>query len=374
MSNPFRFRELSPGDPFCNRLQEQERLLSCGHAAANVVLFSPRRYGKTSLTRRVQAQLSERGFVTVYVDFFGVSSVYEVASRIARSVYRALHQRESLLKKGKRFLKSFKTFRPVFKATEDGFGITVEPIPFSEDHIQLLDNVMQELGDFAVNGGFGVNVVFDEFQEITRLKESPEVEGRLRASIQRQKVSYFFVGSRRGILLAMFNDRKRPFFQSAIMLPLGPLKQEHLVPFLIENFKGAGKQCDRMISQMIIDAVANHPYYVQRLAFEIFELSGKRITKNDVDIGLENVLQSERFGYEAVLQGLSHPQIRLLKLLAEAPCPSLFSSRFVSRNALPLATIQHAKKKLVEQDLIEKDENGTWRVVDPVFAVWLERL
>ena len=104
MSNPFRFRELSPGDPFCNRLQEQKRLLSCGHAPANVVLFSPRRYGKTSLTRRVQAQLSERGFVTVYVDFFGVSSVYEVAGRIARSVYRALHQRESLLKKGKRFL------------------------------------------------------------------------------------------------------------------------------------------------------------------------------------------------------------------------------------------------------------------------------
>lgn len=374
MSNPFRFRELSPEDPFCNRLQEQKKLVSCAHGSANVVLFSPRRYGKTSLVRRVQARLIGEGFVTVYVDFFGVSSVYEVTSRIARSVYRALHQRESFLKKGRRFLKSFKTFRPVFKATGDGFGITVEPISLSGNDMQLLDSVMQELGEFVVNEGLAVNVVFDEFQEITRLKESSEVEGSLRTHIQRQKVSYFFVGSRRGVLLAMFNDRKRPFFQSAVMLPLAPLKEKDLIPFLIENFGQEGRRCDKIVSHKIVKFAGYHPYYIQRLAFEVFEISGETVTGHDVDTGLEEVIQSEKFGYEAILQGLSQSQMKLLKALAEQPCASMFSSRFVSRNALPIATVQHAKKKLVEQDLIEKGSDGVWRVADPVFAIWLQRL
>ncbi|MBW2030138.1 MAG: ATP-binding protein [Deltaproteobacteria bacterium] len=374
MANPFIFRELSPTDPFCNREEEQQKLLSYVRAYANVVLFSPRRYGKTSLVRRLQAELSKQGFVTIYVDFFGVSSVFEVASRIARGTYRAIHQRESLLNKGKRFLRSFKTFRPVFRAAQDGFSITVEPVGSRGESIELLESVMQELGDFAVGEGFPVHVTFDEFQEITRLKESPAIEGRLRSCIQRQKTSYCFVGSRRGILLAMFNDRKRPFFQSAVMLPLGPLRDEDAVPFLIALFEQGGKQCDKMMSSRIVGLAQNHPYYIQRLAFEVFELSGAQISQDDIDTGLENVLLSERFGYEAILQGLPHPQIRLLKVLAEQPSPSIFSREFLSRSALPLATIQHAKKNLLQQDLIDKDENGLWKVVDPLFARWLQSL
>ena len=93
------------------------------------MLFSPRRYGKTSLVKRLQADLAAKGFFTVYADFFMATSENDIAGRIAKSIYNPLHHRESLLDKGVRFLKVFKTFPPVFKPSpESGFSFSVEPV------------------------------------------------------------------------------------------------------------------------------------------------------------------------------------------------------------------------------------------------------
>lgn len=53
MPNPFLIETLSPDSPFCDRDDEIARLQSCAESGTNVVLFSPRRYGKTSLAVRV---------------------------------------------------------------------------------------------------------------------------------------------------------------------------------------------------------------------------------------------------------------------------------------------------------------------------------
>lgn len=174
MPNPFFIETLPPGSPFCDREEEIRRLLSFAESGANAVVFSPRRYGKTSLALRVQAVLSGKGCVTIYCQLFGVDSVSDAASRMARSILGAIHARESLLEKGRRFLKYFSSFRPVFKPSQDGVSITVEPSSL-EKPAELLERILEGLGEFASKSGYGVNVVLDEFQEITRLKESPQV-------------------------------------------------------------------------------------------------------------------------------------------------------------------------------------------------------
>ncbi|MBW1861513.1 MAG: hypothetical protein JRJ02_03965, partial [Deltaproteobacteria bacterium] len=145
MANPFILRVIPPFFPFCNRTIELQQLCSHADNKANVVLFSPRRYGKTSLIRRLQSDLYDKGFFTVYVDLFMATSENEIARRISQSIYSVLHERESLLDKGVRFLKTFKTFRPVFKPSpESGFSFSVEPVSSVMPGIDLIDNVMEE--------------------------------------------------------------------------------------------------------------------------------------------------------------------------------------------------------------------------------------
>ena len=89
--NPFFFRELPTDGPFCNREIELNDLENHAKSLANVVLFSPRRFGKTSLIKRVQSNLSKEGAVCVYTDFYGITSVEDVAARLAKAVFRETH-------------------------------------------------------------------------------------------------------------------------------------------------------------------------------------------------------------------------------------------------------------------------------------------
>jgi len=369
-TNPFTLRVIAPDSPFCDRAEELKDLSRHAVNQAAVVLFSPRRYGKTSLVKKVQHEIGEKGALTFYADLFMVASVNEVAERIAKSVYTVLHKRESLLRKGARMLKAFKTFRPVLKPSpENGVTLSVEPFSTTASGMELLDNVLEDLGAFIDEQRAKVHFVLDEFQEITELKEA-SIEGILRNHIQHHKASYFFVGSRRRVLLDIFNQRNRPFYQSAIIYPINLLPHDELVPFLAKLFEKEGKKCPESVAEMISRRTHQYPYYAQALAYNVFDLSGKVIRGEDVDAGFERLLSSERYAYEAMVQGLTGPQIALLRALAASPSSHILSGAYLARHKLTVGGVQYARKKLVELDLIEK-HNDIWRVVDPVFAEWL---
>jgi hypothetical protein len=372
MRNPFTLRAIAVDAPFCNRDQELRDLHRHAVNKTNVVVFSPRRYGKTSLVKRVQAKLQQEGFLTFYADFFMVTSVSDIAERLAKSVYSVLHQKQSLLKKGMRYLKTFKTFRPVFKPSAgNGFTLTVEPSSSAVSGVDLLDSVLEELGLFIRKESSKIHIVLDEFQEIMELKKSP-VEGLLRKHTQEHPSSYFFVGSRRRVLLDIFNQRSRPFYQSAIMYPIKPLPHDQLTSFLVDQFVAAGKKCSVKIAELISERTFQYPYYAQVLAYNVFEVAGRVVEEKDIEAGLERLFASERYGYEATVQGLTAPQLALLRALATSPDSKILSGDYLRRHKLTVGGIQYAQKKLVQLDLIEK-HNDMWRVVDPVFACWLSR-
>jgi len=235
--------------------------------------------------------------------------------------------------------------------------------------IDLIDKVMEELGVFIRRESINAHIVFDEFQEISELKNSP-IEGVLRKHIQEQHASFFFVGSRRRILLDMFNRKNRPFYQSAIMYPLSPLPDKELVSFLVDRFKEGGKSCTIRIAEKISEKVSQYPYYAQSLAYNIFEISEDIVSEDDIQIGFNNMLAAERYGYEAVVQGLTGPQIALLKALAVDPVSKILSADYMIRHRLSAGGIQYARNKLEKLDLIEK-YNNVWKIVDPVFGCWL---
>lgn len=112
------------------------------------------------------------------------------------------------------------------------------------------------------------------------------------------------------------------------------------------------------------------PYYAQALAYNVFDVSGKVVKMKDVEAGFEILLSSERYGYEAIVQGLTGTQIHLLRALAASPNAKILSSEYITHHKLTVGGVQYARKRLVELDLIEKHEN-VWRVVDPIFTHWL---
>lgn len=94
--NPFYTRELPLNAPFCNRVKELNELTRHAQNKMNIVLFSPRRYGKTSLIKRVLSRLSKSGTITVYADMYGVTSQEDIADRIAKAIYEKVVKQENV--------------------------------------------------------------------------------------------------------------------------------------------------------------------------------------------------------------------------------------------------------------------------------------
>ncbi|HAM50105.1 MAG TPA: ATP-binding protein [Nitrospiraceae bacterium] len=372
MQNPFHFRELPVEAPFCNRQVEIKELLSHASNAANVVLFSPRRYGKTSLVKKVQQQLSKKKLAAIYMDFFGIDSVDDMSARLASRVFSFCHGNEPLFKKAIGFLS---VWRPVLRPDpEYGISLTVEPTARKKG-VELLEDTLSGLGRFIKDYRRGCHIVFDEFQEIVELRESLQVEGIMRSHIQTHaNASYFFVGSRRRILNDIFNEKKRPFYRSAINYPLPPLPSEEAAEFILEQFRRSGKVCPQAIATRIVEAVRGYPYYIQRIPYSVFEISGKRITEEDYTKGFRKALEGERPVYEALLQSLSLQQIKIISALADQVTESPYSAEYMARHGLgSVGGLQGALKKLMELDYIEQDR-GVFQVVDPVFGIWLRHL
>ena len=73
MENPFSYSEYVTGDAFCNRDIEQKDLIYYAKNAQNVLLYSHRRMGKTSLVHQVMHRLKKAKpkVNTVYIDLYG---------------------------------------------------------------------------------------------------------------------------------------------------------------------------------------------------------------------------------------------------------------------------------------------------------------
>ncbi len=67
--NPFSYGTVVREPYFFDRKEECRRIISTLSGGNNLVLFAPRRFGKTSLIFRAIEELEKRGFICIYFDF-----------------------------------------------------------------------------------------------------------------------------------------------------------------------------------------------------------------------------------------------------------------------------------------------------------------
>lgn len=91
MENPFNYLQFATGDQFYDRREIRQNLLSRFLSGqTNVVLYGPRRYGKSSLVAELVVDLERAGIPCVTLDVVKVPSIDMFVSSYATKVYRRL--------------------------------------------------------------------------------------------------------------------------------------------------------------------------------------------------------------------------------------------------------------------------------------------
>ena len=225
MRNPFQYGGVVSGDSFCNRTQETADLRRSVENAEKLFVYSERRLGKTSLIRKVLAELPEEDYLTVYIDLWPTDGETSFVLACAKAFSEAMATNsDKLLHVAKTF---FGRLIPAITANDEGKPVVTFGFDQKRPDLPLLEEVLAMPAKAAAKEGKRVVVVFDEFQQIVEY-ESDIVERLLRSSIQYQTdVAYIFCGSRKHLIRNMFMDSQRPLYRSGAHYPLGLITEPH---------------------------------------------------------------------------------------------------------------------------------------------------
>jgi hypothetical protein len=374
--NPFRYGALAFDETFTDRESELRELKSDIVNGQDVVVFAPRRYGKSSLVLRAVQELSRRGVLAAQIDLMTAPTKEKLAEKLAAEIHRGIASR--LYRARERALGVFRGLRITPTVTIDPDDASVsfgfEPGRAAADVDATLERLLTLPGELGRDRDRRVALVLDEFQEVVDL--DPGLPKLMRAVFQTQpEVAHIYLGSKRHLMQSIFNDENEPFWRSAKQLELGVIRPDLFAPFIAERFRATRKRIDDDAVAAVLDETAGHPYATQELCYFTWEATdrGETATPLHVRVGLAGVLRSEHAHFSLIWEDASAGQRLVLAALAMEPGRP-YTEEYRRRHRLPPATnVQKALAALVRRELVAKAADGTYGIVEPFLAEWIGR-
>jgi hypothetical protein len=371
--NPFNYGDLVADESFTDRQDELQQLKSDILNGQNVALIAPRRYGKSSLVRAVLSDLIGRGVLVVEVDLMATPTKERLAGKLAKSIDSDI---APTVFKAKEHLRIFQSLRVAPIVTVDPYGSF--SFSFSaaarapEDIDDTLEHLLQLPATVAADKRKQVVVYFDEFQAITEI--DPRLPALMRSVFQQQQhVSHVYAGSKRHMMDRLFNDENEPFYRSAKTMEIGLIPPSLFKKFIRARFDATERAVSDEALDRLLTITKGHPYATQELAYALWEEvpHGFTAAAGDLDYALRAVLHAENAHFTLVWEKTTKPQKLLLQALAnEAGKP--FSVSYRDRHGLPSSShIQRAMTPLIEDELILKEERGSYDIAEPFLREWI---
>ena len=374
-TNPFTFGALALDRAFTDREAEIRELVRDMQNGQDVLVYAPRRYGKSSLVLRAGQRAIRKGILVGYCDLMRTPTKERFAAALAKTIYGDLESAA-----GQAIERATRLFR--------GLRITptieVDPIDGSLRFVfhagrrrAAIDDTIEALlelpGRIAAERERRAVLVFDEFQEILTL--DPHFPNLMRAVFQEQpEVGHVYLGSKRHVLERIFEDENEPFWRSAKRLEIGPIEPAAFARFLRARFEETDKVIDDEAVNRVLEVTGGHPYGTQELAYFLWELvpTGHFARLADVETALEQVLRSEHNHFAKLWDDAPHAQRLVMLALAEEPTASLYAADYSERHDLPAKPgLQRAIGALVTKEIAARDAARVYRIVEPFFADWL---
>ncbi len=376
ITNPFRFGDLALDEAFTDRDAEVKELKSDIVNGQNVVIFAPRRYGKSSLMWRVEQELVAEGDVLIAgVNLMKTPTKEQLAERLAKSIYEDI---ASTLFRAKERLRIFRglvitptiTINPDDGSPTFGFDAGAR----TEDIDATLERLLELPAQLAADRETRAALVFDEFQQIVDI--DPNLPALMRSIFQEQtEVSHVYLGSKRAMMERIFNDENEPFWRSAKQMELGVIPPDLFTDFIDAQFKRTTRRIEKAVVGRILDVTRGHPYGTQELCYSIWQASEEGAVVGDAEFetGLDNVLRSENLHFSRIWEKASKGQRVTFLALAKEPLRPIDDS-YRRKHKLPApSTVQKALDKLVDDELVIKERPGDYRIAEPFFAEWIAR-
>lgn len=367
MTNPFRYGCVVEGEFFCPRENLERQLRQYAESGQNIVVQGERRMGKTSLVKKAISGM--RGERLLYIDLYCIKTLSDFCRRVMVGV-SGVTDKMPFLKKA---LSLAYRLRPSLTIDPNTGSPSISVDARAASEPDSLDAVMRTVEKLAKD--CRLCVVFDEFQDILKLKDSDRILAEMRSTIQFQAdTPYFFLGSVRNDMMKIFSSYESPFFKSALPFEVGEIEKDVFVRFLTTRFKKGNRNVSTEALSAVIEFAGGVSGDVQELCDALWEVTeaGHDVTSGDIPRALKIVFSREKNGFESAVNDLTPNQFTVLRGLAAFDNMHVFTSEFMDHVHISSpGAIKRALNKLESQRLIYLYRSA-YRFANPFFKEWIK--
>ncbi len=366
-ANPFVYSRPIPPEDLIDRDTEAAELLRAAVGGHYVRLYAPRKYGKTSLLRRVlqEAERSE-GMIAILVDLFGVLSLADIAVRLERAY--AAQLRGGVRARVEEFLQRTGLG---LSLTALGIGVKLQLEPRANP-LPALHALLDLPLRLEKDGGYRALITFDEFQDLGKVHSADAI---LRSHIQHQGevASYVFAGSEQGLMQELFGAKERPLYGQAVPMRLGRLADADIAAYIVDRFNETNRKVGECVGPLVATA-AGHPQRAMLLAYRVWDEipMGETGTQPNWDAALDKTLLELEPEFEARWQRFSPVEHKSLRAVVEGRGARL-RTNVLARLDADKTSVSRALRRLESQGEVDVVDGGT-ALVDPLFSLWIDRV
>jgi len=364
-------RGIAYGDAFYDRDMERGQLKQAIDVGHHTVLIAPRRYGKTSLIRKV---VSENNYPYVWVDLMTFTSREEaeegILSQCAQLIIQIGGSEDKIKVLVKKFLAFMQpelsvnihsvvnlAFRPDFKNRENLVNTLI-----------AVDQIAQHMQKRAV-------IVFDEFQEILSIDERNAFQGSIRHAAElAQSLTYLFSGSRHTALRTLFTGKKNPLYELCDLMLLKRISGAYYSQYLQEKARERwGHELGAEVIEKILRYTECYPKYVNALCGKIW-VNPLEPTAELVEVLWEDFVFSRKDDTHTELDGLKMNERKLLRWMCANPTDQPYSMEYAMKAGLSPTSLRRALEEgLIKKEIVIQDsDTGVFYVIDPVLKSYLK--
>lgn len=369
---PFVFGVKVEGDNFTDRKVETENLLMNFQYGVNTILISPRRMGKTSLVDKACSLVDKEKIKIAHLDAFGLRGEIDFVNAYATAIIKATSTKwEEWMENAKVF---FSRFVPKISIGQDPFNDFSISLEYNTSNTTTQD-ILQLPEKIAEEKGYKIVVCIDEFQQIGEFEDSITFQKKLRSVWQQQKnVSFCLYGSKKHMMENIFLSNSHPFYRFGDIIYLKKISSEDWVKYICERFECTGKSISEELAMQICNLTECYSSYVQQLAWFVWLKCKNEATADDVEFGVNKLLDSQESLFIQQTESLSEYQMNFLHAIADGIHTGFtLKSTLTNYRLGTSANISRLKKALIEKDLIDIVAPKTLDYADPILKMWLKK-
>jgi energy-coupling factor transporter ATP-binding protein EcfA2 len=381
--NPFRYDSDFDLNDIVGRKEEILLAELAIRDGQRLFLSGPRGFGKTSILRAAQANMSREGAIVLYVNA-GASSdiaklVEEIIAGVASQVFEG--EKDGIAKACQALFHMEAASK--FPADGQDMPVRVDIDTLSDRYMQIevLTTTLNSLNSLASSlpESRPLALIIDEFSVLMK-RFGVMAERQIRSVVQRhQNVGYIFSGSDVGLMMDMTAKHSRPFYHGGDHLYLRPVPAADFATWLYEHFTECGFEVSGNDPILCILSLADDvPYCVQMLAHNCWEQlhhgEKSKLTVGLVETVLEQTVKSLDASLRERWNGLANLQRKTLIAVLDANGQRIKPVEIARSIASPASSARSAVRALYDRGILWDDWNlGKLRVrlEDPFFGHWI---